>query len=100
MVMIGSRTYIRSVPGEFNMDKNRIMELAQQQGYISAGGSVCSQLFAPHAYVYSTAYSVHLLFIYCRNMPHSTSLLVGSFKCQQSLHICHERLEMPHLCLQ
>ena len=40
VVVIGSRTYIRSVPGEFNMDKNRVMELAQQQGYISAGESV------------------------------------------------------------
>jgi hypothetical protein len=37
VVSIGLRTYIRSVPGEFNMDKNRVMELAQQAGYISAG---------------------------------------------------------------
>lgn len=37
---IGARTYIRSVPGEFNMDKNRVMELAQQHGYISAGAHV------------------------------------------------------------
>jgi len=37
VVSIGCRSYIRSVPGEFNMDKNRVMELAQQQGYISAG---------------------------------------------------------------
>lgn len=36
VVSIGCRSYIRSVPGEFNMDKNRVMELAQQQGYISA----------------------------------------------------------------
>lgn len=40
VVSIGLRTYIRSVPGEFNMDKNRVMELAQQTGYISAG--VCA----------------------------------------------------------
>jgi ESCRT-II complex subunit VPS22 len=37
VVTIGVRTYIRSVPGEFNMDKNKVMELAQQQSYISAG---------------------------------------------------------------
>lgn len=42
VVSIGLRTYIRSVPGEFNMDKNRVMELAQQQGCISAGaGGQC-----------------------------------------------------------
>lgn len=41
VVTIGARTYIRSVPGEFNMDKNKVMELAQQQGYISAGVCVC-----------------------------------------------------------
>lgn len=37
VVTIGVRTYIRSVPGEFNMDKNKVMEVAQQQGFISAG---------------------------------------------------------------
>lgn len=34
---IGRSTYIRTVPGEFNMDKNRVLELAQAQGCISAG---------------------------------------------------------------
>jgi hypothetical protein len=37
VMTIGVRTYIRSVPGEFNLDKNKVMELAQQQGYISTG---------------------------------------------------------------
>eukprot|EP00798_Chlamydomonas_sp_ICE-L_P015632 gene15632-21739_t len=37
LVKIGKRTYVRSVPGELNMDKNRILELAQENslGYIS-----------------------------------------------------------------
>jgi hypothetical protein len=38
IVTIGRGTYIRSVPGEFNTDKNKVMELAQAAGYISAGG--------------------------------------------------------------
>lgn len=42
VMSIGLRTYIRSVPGEFNMDKNRVMELAQQTGYISAGVCMCT----------------------------------------------------------
>eukprot|EP00879_Flechtneria_rotunda_P025684 GHRR01027320.1.p1 GENE.GHRR01027320.1~~GHRR01027320.1.p1 ORF type:complete len:176 (+),score=49.09 GHRR01027320.1:395-922(+) len=37
VISIGPRTYIRSAPGELNMDKNRVMELAQAKGYISAG---------------------------------------------------------------
>ncbi|WIA20184.1 hypothetical protein OEZ85_006032 [Tetradesmus obliquus] len=37
IVTIGRGTYIRSVPGEFNTDKNKVMELAQAAGYISAG---------------------------------------------------------------
>lgn len=37
ILVIGKSTYIRSVPGEFNMDKNRVMELAQGRGYVSAG---------------------------------------------------------------
>lgn len=38
MVSIGLRTYARSVPGEFNLDKNRVLELAQQAGgFISKG---------------------------------------------------------------
>jgi hypothetical protein len=45
VVTIGVRTYIRSVPGEFNLDKSKVMELAQQQGCISTGG--CG--FALHA---------------------------------------------------
>ncbi|KAF6261148.1 subunit of ESCRT-II complex [Scenedesmus sp. NREL 46B-D3] len=36
IVTIGRGTYIRSVPGEFNTDKNKVMELAQAAGYISA----------------------------------------------------------------
>jgi hypothetical protein len=39
IVTIGRGTYIRSVPGEFNTDKNKVMELAQAAGYISAGES-------------------------------------------------------------
>eukprot|EP00775_Hariotina_reticulata_P006892 gene6892-7108_t len=34
---VGSQTYIRSVPGEFDTDKNKVLELAQQTGCISAG---------------------------------------------------------------
>jgi hypothetical protein len=37
IVTIGRGTYIRSVPGEFNTDKNKVMELAQAAGYTSAG---------------------------------------------------------------
>lgn len=37
IVTIGHSTYIRSVPGEFNMDKNKVMEVAQAKGYVSKG---------------------------------------------------------------
>eukprot|EP00878_Enallax_costatus_P028308 GHUV01030568.1.p1 GENE.GHUV01030568.1~~GHUV01030568.1.p1 ORF type:complete len:198 (+),score=40.83 GHUV01030568.1:409-1002(+) len=37
ILVIGKSTYVRSVPGEFNMDKNRVIELAQGRGYVSAG---------------------------------------------------------------
>lgn len=32
LVTIGRRTYLRSVPGELNMDKNKVLELAQVLG--------------------------------------------------------------------
>ncbi|MEW5316935.1 MAG: hypothetical protein WDW38_008274 [Sanguina aurantia] len=32
IVIIGRTTYVRSVPGELNMDKNRVLELAQESG--------------------------------------------------------------------
>lgn len=40
VLSIGSRTYIRSVPGEFNLDKNTVMELAQGTGHISKGAAL------------------------------------------------------------
>ena len=33
MVQVGSAKYVRSVPGELNLDKNRIIELAQVRGW-------------------------------------------------------------------
>ena len=30
LMTIGRRSYVRSVPGELNMDKNRVLELAQE----------------------------------------------------------------------
>lgn len=32
---VGKVTYVRSVPGELNMDRNKILELAQEKGVIS-----------------------------------------------------------------
>jgi hypothetical protein len=40
VVQVGSQTYIRSVPGEFDTDKNKVLELAQQTGCISAGNNI------------------------------------------------------------
>ncbi|PNW70123.1 hypothetical protein CHLRE_17g706650v5 [Chlamydomonas reinhardtii] len=35
LVTIGGRAYVRSVPGELNLDKNRALEAAQARGYTS-----------------------------------------------------------------
>jgi len=42
LVTIGKNTYVRSVPGELNMDKNRVLELAQAKGYVSKVDMVAS----------------------------------------------------------
>lgn len=42
LVTIGASSYIRSVPGELNLDKNRALELAQGKGYLSIS-DVCSK---------------------------------------------------------
>eukprot|EP01023_Acetabularia_acetabulum_P015118 TRINITY_DN17334_c0_g1_i1.p1 TRINITY_DN17334_c0_g1~~TRINITY_DN17334_c0_g1_i1.p1 ORF type:complete len:215 (-),score=38.17 TRINITY_DN17334_c0_g1_i1:1-645(-) len=38
IVKVGNRTFVRSVPGELNLDKNKIIELAQERGYVSVVG--------------------------------------------------------------
>jgi ESCRT-II complex subunit VPS22 len=38
LVKIGQQQYIRSVPGELNTDKNKILEVAQGTGYVSEKG--------------------------------------------------------------
>jgi hypothetical protein len=69
-VTIGVRTYIRSVPGEFNMDKNKVMELAQQQGCISAGAH-------------------WLIFIHvCWQKLVDTLLLLKEYSTWSSNHVC------------
>eukprot|EP01026_Neomeris_dumetosa_P036706 TRINITY_DN29660_c0_g1_i2.p1 TRINITY_DN29660_c0_g1~~TRINITY_DN29660_c0_g1_i2.p1 ORF type:complete len:283 (-),score=27.57 TRINITY_DN29660_c0_g1_i2:239-970(-) len=35
IVKIGDRSFVRSVPGELNLDKNKIIELAQEKGFVS-----------------------------------------------------------------
>eukprot|EP00803_Ostreobium_quekettii_P010824 evm.model.scf_1067.3 EVM.evm.TU.scf_1067.3 scf_1067:30815-34712(-) len=35
LVTLGSKSYVRSVPVELNTDKNRVLELAQDTGYLS-----------------------------------------------------------------
>lgn len=35
LVTLGDQLYVRSVPGELNTDKNRVLELAQDRGYLS-----------------------------------------------------------------
>lgn len=40
LVDIGATTYVRSVPGELNTDKNRVIEVAQGVGYVSVDGVV------------------------------------------------------------
>lgn len=35
LVAVGRAQYVRSVPGELNMDKNKLLELAQDKGYVS-----------------------------------------------------------------
>lgn len=37
LVAIGTLQYVRSVPGELNLDKNKVLELAQSKGYVSQG---------------------------------------------------------------
>ncbi|GFH12293.1 vacuolar protein sorting-associated protein [Haematococcus lacustris] len=37
LVAIGTLQYVRSVPGELNLDKNKVLELAQNKGYVSQG---------------------------------------------------------------
>jgi hypothetical protein len=34
---IGARTFVRSVPGELNVDKSRVLELAHDKGHITKG---------------------------------------------------------------
>eukprot|EP01024_Parvocaulis_polyphysoides_P007856 TRINITY_DN12314_c3_g1_i1.p1 TRINITY_DN12314_c3_g1~~TRINITY_DN12314_c3_g1_i1.p1 ORF type:complete len:245 (+),score=27.93 TRINITY_DN12314_c3_g1_i1:92-826(+) len=38
IIKVGNRTFVRSVPGELNTDKNKIIELAQETGYVSIPG--------------------------------------------------------------
>lgn len=35
MVAVGATSFVRSVPGELNLDKNRVLELAQEPGCLS-----------------------------------------------------------------
>ncbi|GMH33069.1 hypothetical protein BSKO_00903 [Bryopsis sp. KO-2023] len=35
LITVGNRTLVRSVPGELNTDKNKILELAEDGGYVS-----------------------------------------------------------------
>jgi ESCRT-II complex subunit VPS22 len=42
LVGVGSLAFVRSVPGELNTDKNRVLELAHAQGYVSRAGAAQS----------------------------------------------------------
>ncbi len=38
LVAVGRASYVRSVPGELNTDKNRVIELAHTAGHVSRAG--------------------------------------------------------------